>query len=518
MRLPVAGALELRVAELHARQLVRLLGVRRGERRRHVDVRAAGLERGLEDRRVQPRIAGVEDDVGLLDAREVDDRLRVGRVDRRRRVARVAEPVDRGLRPVVVDVRQDELVEEVATARDRGRGHADAARADDEDPHAPTLPPRAAGRGPPRQRRAATSASSASSRPSGCGRAPRRRARSPASRSASLVTGPIETIRGPGERAAPASRKKRTGRGAGEGDVVGAQRGARSASASSGLGDGLVERDHVDLGAALAQRVGQHVARLGGAGDQRRASPATSRERLDQRLGDEPLGHDVGARRRASRSARGGPGADRRDVGAGERAGVAARPPALEQQLARRSGSSGRRGRSVLERRDADRSSGSIRIAGSSTTSAPSARSRRGELAGLRAGPGDDDAAAVQRPRARARRARSRSAATGADDGDRGRADPGLLGDARRSSPRVPSTVRWPGSVPRSTTAAGSSAARPAAISCSAIRGSCLDAHVEDERAGEARPAPSSRARVSGLLGILVAGDEGDRARRRRGG
>ena len=35
-------------------------------------------------------------------------------------------------------------------------------------------------------------------------------------------------------------------------------------------------------------------------------------------------------------------------------------------------------------------------------------------------------------------------------------------------------TVRWPGSVPRSTTAAGSDGSRPAEISDSAIRGRAL--------------------------------------------
>ena len=95
-----------------------------------------------------------------------------------------------------------------------------------------------------------------------------------------------------------------------------------------------------------------------------------------------------------------------------------------------------------------------------------------GELARLRPGAGDDDPLAVQRPALEPGDplAASRDRA---DDGHRGRLDLRLLG-----APAMPSsvelTVRWPGSVPRSTTAAGSDGSRPAAISASAIRGRAL--------------------------------------------
>ena len=84
------------------------------------------------------------------------------------------------------------------------------------------------------------------------------------------------------------------GRGGGEGDVVGAARGLDRLGLGL-LADGLIEGDGVDLGAALAQRVGKHVAGGGGADDEDAASLDRGlRQRLDQRLGDRALGHDVG--------------------------------------------------------------------------------------------------------------------------------------------------------------------------------------------------------------------------------
>ena len=70
--LPRRGPLELVVAELDARELVRALGVRLGQRHRHVEVRDAGLEARVEDRDVEERVDGVEHRVGprLADQRE----------------------------------------------------------------------------------------------------------------------------------------------------------------------------------------------------------------------------------------------------------------------------------------------------------------------------------------------------------------------------------------------------------------------------------------------------------------
>ena len=127
----------------------------------------------------------------------------------------------------------------------------------------------------------------------------------PASRTASLVTGPIETMRAR-RREAFAERLGQVadGRGGGEGDVVGGLGGLDRPGARAPR-DRLVEGDDVDLGAALAQRVGEDVAGLGGAGDQDPlALDVDLGQRLDQRLGDEALGDDVGAmpRRRERRA------------------------------------------------------------------------------------------------------------------------------------------------------------------------------------------------------------------------
>ena len=69
------------------------------------------------------------------------------------------------------------------------------------------------------------------------------------------------------------------------------------------------------------------------------------------------------------------------------------------------------------------------------------------------------------------------------------------------TSASVASTVRWPGSVPRSTTAAGSVGRPAGGDQLLGDPRQRADAHVEDERAGEARRARASRARVSGLSG-----------------
>ena len=112
-----------------------------------------------------------------------------------------------------------------------------------------------------------------------------------------------------GERAARGGEEAHRGRGREEHVVGGRRRVARVVVER--LGDGLVQRDDVDVRAARAQRVGQHVAALGRAGDQRTLDGDVG-ERLDQALGDRALGHDVGLdAARAQRPGRAGP--DRRD-------------------------------------------------------------------------------------------------------------------------------------------------------------------------------------------------------------
>jgi hypothetical protein len=78
--LPLAGHLELGVAELHAALVERVGGVRGRHVHRHVEVVAAGFERGIEDGRVEARVAGVDDHVGLRRPCQLDEIERVGGV------------------------------------------------------------------------------------------------------------------------------------------------------------------------------------------------------------------------------------------------------------------------------------------------------------------------------------------------------------------------------------------------------------------------------------------------------
>ncbi len=271
----------------------------------------------------------------------------------------------------------------------------------------------------------------------------------------------------------------------GERHVVGALERPRAAASSSGSATVSYSATHVDLGAARAQRVGQHVAGLGRARHQRPPDRHV-RQRLDQALGDEPLGHDVGghavlAQRRApcrGRSPRPGRPAKRPGVAAGRR-------QPLEQQPARRWGWSGRRGRS-RRARARHRRAATIRIAGASTTSAPSARSRAARpLACARA-----RVTATLTPCSGRRSSQCEPLAQRRDrteHRDRRRPDPPRprpRGDRRerRRRPRA-----GPGSVPRWTTRRG--LVRGAAAGDQPLRDrlELADAHVDDQRPGERR-------------------------------
>ncbi len=134
--LPGLFGRELLVAELHARELVRALRVRLGQRHRHVEVRAESLERRREDRRVEARVDGVDNRVRLCLASERDDRTDVGCVHLRRAEAvRLAELLDDGFGAGAVVVGEDHVLEERAPLRDRPHGRPHAARTNDEHPH-----------------------------------------------------------------------------------------------------------------------------------------------------------------------------------------------------------------------------------------------------------------------------------------------------------------------------------------------------------------------------------------------
>ena len=126
----------------------------------------------------------------------------------------------------------------------------------------------------------------------------------------------------------------------------------------------------------------------------------------------------------------------------------------------------------TASRTSGESSRGTIRIAGSSTTSAPSARSAAARpLAWARA------RVTTTRRACRGRRSSqaivSRRAATGPVSTIAG-GPIAAAATAAGSSASVAVTVRWPGIVPRSTQAAGSPGSRPAAIRRSATSGSRL--------------------------------------------
>ena len=265
-------------------------------------------------------------------------------------------------------------------------------------------------------------------------------------------------------------------RGAGGEGHVGRAAERRALVLSQRLRQRLVERHDVHLGAALPQRLGQHVARLGRSCHQHAAAlHRHARERLHQRLGHEALRHDVG------RGPRGGAAPRPCRVRSPRRWRPRARgrrlrsPRAPRTAAARRSGSSGRRARSRARARApraARHRAGAARC-GSRGSPPPRRRAARRcaarPLAWARA-----RVTATTSPWSGRRSSHaivSRSSATGPMS---------VIAGGRTSSSATraamsrsgPVTTRWPGSVPRATTAAGSAGSRPAAIRRSAISGS----------------------------------------------
>ena len=327
----------------------------------------------------------------------------------------------------------------------------------------------------------------------------------PASRAVSLVIGPIETIAGcGGEVVAERFDQVADGRGGGEGDVVGGLGGLDRLGVGI-LAHRLVEGDDVDLGAALAQGVGEDVARLGGAGDEDAAPlDLDSRQRLDQRLGDEALGDDVGGDAVLGEGAgRARPdGGDRScPPGAGEFAAApapaasstcsfsacrrvtqrpsvkAGRGQCLEQQVrAVRAGDADER---VL----ADRGDRAPHLVALDSRLDPDRRQLDHLGAERRAGCAARPLAwararvtTTRRP-CRGRRSSQASASrrwtTGPTTISAGAPMPSRS-TAAAIVPSVAVTVRCPAIVPRSTAAAGSSGSRPASISAAAFSASRL--------------------------------------------
>ena len=152
-----------------------------------------------------------------------------------------------------------------------------------------------------------------------------------------------------------------------------------------------------------------------------------------------------------------------------------------------------------------------MRIAGASTTEAPRPASVAAIAARLGAGPGDRDAQAAERPRGGQPAELVVERGHAADDGDRGGADAAVahpLGDVRERAPDRALIAVGAAHDDRGGLV-GRAAARDELLGDPVER---ADAHVEAERAregGERRPVDERL----GLGRILVAGDEGDRAR-----
>ena len=337
------------------------------------------------------------------------------------------------------------------------------------------------------------------------------------------MIGPIETIRAAaGKTVAQRFDEVVDGRGGGEGDVVGGLGGLDRLGVGV-LAHRLVEGDDVDLGAALAEGVGEDVARLGGAGDEDAAAlDLDSGQCLDQCLGDEPLGDDVGGDAVLGEGS-GGPGPIAATVGLSCPHLLLSRPAsALASSPASSSASNSSaprwgsvtqtsaysRIRSIARRTSSLSIRGSIRIAGSSTTSAPRSRrvvasplawararvtTTRRPLQGAALQPGERLAALHHRADDDNRRGADSFAFYRGGDRPQRRCDGALPGhraalDRRRGL--VPVT-------------AGLDQRRR-------VLGHPLDAHVEDEGAGEAGQGFGVECHLP-LLGIPVAGDEGDR-------
>ncbi len=216
----------------------------------------------------------------------------------------------------------------------------------------------------------------------------------PCARSSSLVAGPIEASRGVASASAPAAASEvADGGGRGERDVVG-RRDRRHRVGVERLGHRLVERQHVDVRAALAQRLDQDVAALARPRDQD-ALERDAGQRLDEPLRHRALRNGVGGDPVLAEGPRGA-GAHRRDMEAGEVARVAAVGEQPREQLVDAVGA--RRHQPVVggelrdlggERDGPDR--------GRLDHRRPELAQPRGERARLGASARDGDGAAVQR-------------------------------------------------------------------------------------------------------------------------
>ena len=256
--------------------------------------------------------------------------------------------------------------------------------------------------------------------------------------------------------------------------------------------------------ATLAQAVRQDVAGLGRPRDQD-ALAAHVGQRLEQALGHEALGHHVRAHP-VPLELGGGAGTDGGDGGAGERPRVAAERVEVGADAVRAREADQviglRPGEQNGARLDPDR--GRLEHLGAQLAQP------RGEAAGLVAGARDRDDLAVQR--------------TALEPGERvaERSDRADHGNGRRPKARLADAFGDLGERGGDRALARQSAAgdhgrrllrvAPCRAEPLGDQREVADAHVEDERAGEAGQGVPVEHRLL-LAGILVAGDEGDGGR-----
>ena len=333
------------------------------------------------------------------------------------------------------------------------------------------LPTRREARRTPRESRRSTRRA--------CARRPRSATSPPSSRIVALVAGPIEAMRGPASVPA-ASWKAVTALERGEDQQVGVERGGarrrrRAARRSCGRARGARPRaprsrsasgstSRASRARAISARRDVDARPAPRRGPRRRSAPGRCRARCRARAAPPRC-----------RADRGDPSGRRARARRGRRSNSRAAPFGLVRHEQVEAGEVG----------ELAPSSGSMRIAGASTTRAPSAcRRAASALAWARA-----RVTATVRPgsgRAGEPAELPRSAATGADDRDRRRARPARRrARARRSGPASPTTVRWSGERAALDDRRGLVGRAAGGDQLLGDLRQRAHAHVEDERAGE---------------------------------
>ena len=139
--LPPRRTLELVVAKLDARELERVLGMRLGERHRHVEVRDACVEAGVEDRDVETGSTPFRTASGLVSpiSCAMPSLLEASTPCAEKRASSSSSTSSLGARGVVVG--EGAVVEERPPRGDARERGADTSGPDDEQSHGATLLP-----------------------------------------------------------------------------------------------------------------------------------------------------------------------------------------------------------------------------------------------------------------------------------------------------------------------------------------------------------------------------------------